>query len=75
LIICVRDSRMLLGRNLRAVLVMRSLPGAFFLWRLFIIFWVVPRVVNRLDFVILMFCSELECAVISIRSGPGFGCN
>jgi len=48
---------MLLGRNLRAVLVMRSLPEALFLWRLFIIFWIVPRVVNRLDFVILMFCS------------------
>jgi len=29
-IICVRDSRILLGRNLRVVLVMRSLPGLSF---------------------------------------------
>jgi len=44
---------MLLGRNLRAVLVMRSSPVAFFLRRLFMIFWIVPGVVNKLDLVII----------------------
>ena len=53
-IICVKESRMLFGRNLRAVLVMRSSPGAFFLRRLLMIFWIVPGVVNKLDLVIFM---------------------
>jgi hypothetical protein len=37
LIILVKDSKMLLGRNLRAVLVMWSSPGAFFLRSLWMI--------------------------------------
>jgi len=66
---------MLLFRNLRAVLVMKSSPGAFFLRRLFMIFWIVPGVVNRLDLVIVMLCSELACVVTSLRSEQGFGWN
>lgn len=54
----VRDSKILLGRNLRAVLVMRSSPGAFFLRRLLMMFWMVPGVVNSLEFVVFRFCSE-----------------
>lgn len=58
LIICVRDSRVLFGRNLRVVFVMRSSPGAFFLRRLLMIFWMVPGVVNNLELVVLRFCSD-----------------
>jgi hypothetical protein len=46
------------GRNLRAVLVMRSSPGAFFVRRSLMIFWMVPGEVNRLDLLMLVLSSE-----------------
>jgi len=55
--------------------VMRSSPGAFLFRRMFMIFWIVSGVVNRLDLVVVMLFSELAWAVTSGRSGPGLGWN
>lgn len=64
------------GWNLRAVLVMRSSPGAFFLRMLRIMFWMVPGVVKRLgmDMKVLIVVSNndlgswlLERAVKRLR--------
>lgn len=70
--ILVSDSRTLFGRNFRAVLVMRSSPGAFFLRRSRMMPCTVPGVVKMSDLMVERLFRWSKLADTSGMSGPGF---
>jgi hypothetical protein len=74
-IIFVRVKIIFLGKNLSAVFVISSTPGAFFLGSLEIIFCTVPGVVKILDWVMMVLLISRTVEFISGYSDPGFGEN